>query len=187
MGIVATMKIVTFAVMIGFGLSLAQNFRTNWVDICSDKSGNQCCADTGMGNHTYWVIRTQGSWHELDIQCRMEKDGARLAVFESRRENDCVTKYIIDEYEDVTAHQYAIGIKVDDVYKGVYEWNRVDTSIDNQDAATLTFSNWVPAAPLGKSCVSMSAGLNDLNNGRWTDVDCTSTRTLYGVCEYIQI
>ena len=91
----------------------------------------------------------------------MEKDGARLAVFESRRENDCVTKYIIDEYEDVTAHQYAIGtaklvycfaqqssvssgIKVDDVYKGVYEWNRVDTSIDNQDAATLTFSNWVP-------------------------------------------
>ena len=107
------------------------------------------------------LVNISGSWHELDIQCRMEKDGARLAVFESRRENDCVTKYIIDEYEDVTAHQYAIGtaklvycfpqlssvssgIKVDDVYKGVYEWNRVDTSIDNQDAATLTFSNWVP-------------------------------------------
>ena len=30
-------------------------------------------------------------------------------MFESKRENDCVTKYIIDEFEDSTAKQYAIG------------------------------------------------------------------------------
>ena len=31
-------------------------------------------------------------------------------MFESQRENDCVTKYIIDEFEDSTAQQYAIGM-----------------------------------------------------------------------------
>ena len=82
----------------------------------------------------------------------------RLAVFESQRENDCVTKFLLDEYEDSTARQYAIGttqllfypklssvylgIRVDDSYKGLYLWNKEDQdSID----ATLTFSNWVPS------------------------------------------
>merc|ERR1719219_279555 len=51
-----------------------------------------------------------GSWTELDISCRMGRDGdVKLAVFESKRENDCVTKYLIDKYEDSTAQQYAIG------------------------------------------------------------------------------
>ena len=72
-----------------------------------------------------------------------------------------MTKYLIDKYEDSTPQQYAIGtgrilkarllssvysgLKVlDDTYKGIYEWDRVDTGIDNQDAATLAFTNWVP-------------------------------------------
>ena len=33
----------------------------------------------------------------------------RLAVFETQRENDCVTKYLIDEYEATNAEQFAIG------------------------------------------------------------------------------
>lgn len=135
--------------------------------------------------HTYWIIRAMGSWNELDIQCRMEKTGARLAVFESRREADCVTKYLLDEYEDVTPQQYAIGIKVDESYHGVYKWNRVDVTSADQDAATLTFTNWAPTAPTGMSCVTMSAGLTDPQNGRWTDVDCSISALLYGVCEYI--
>jgi len=186
----ANMKFVTFSLMFGFGVSLPQNVRETWVDICNDDSGNKCCADTGMSGHEYWIIRTQGSWKEQDIACRMgNKDDAKLAVFESRRENDCVTKYLLDEYEDTTAHQYAIGINVedDDKYKGVYEWKRVDTSTSNLDAASLSFTNWVPAAPLGKSCVSMSAGKSDLNNGRWTDVDCNTDNTLYAICEYAPI
>ena len=79
----------------------------------------------------------------------------RLAVFESQRENDCVTKFLLDEYEDSTGQQYAIGttqlmfypklsslylgIRVDETYKGLYLWD-----IEDQDSieATLTFSNW---------------------------------------------
>ena len=45
----------------------------------------------------------------MDIQCLLERDGAKLAVFESKRENDCVTKYLIEEYEDVPGQHYAIG------------------------------------------------------------------------------
>ena len=45
----------------------------------------------------------------MDIQCRLEKTGAKLAVFESKRENDCVAKYLIEEYEDVPGQHYAIG------------------------------------------------------------------------------
>ena len=45
----------------------------------------------------------------MDIQCRIERDGAKLAVFESKRENDCVTKYLLDEFEDSPSQQYAIG------------------------------------------------------------------------------
>ena len=45
----------------------------------------------------------------MDIQCLLERDGAKLAVFESKRENDCVTKYLIEEYEDVPGQNYAIG------------------------------------------------------------------------------
>ena len=95
----------------------------------------------------------------------MEKTGAKLAVFESRRENDCVAKFLIQEYEDVPGQQYAIGTLrqlifspelssvcsgmrepyPEGTYKGVYEWHRVDSTTDNKDAATLTFTNWVPS------------------------------------------
>jgi len=183
------MKIFIIA-MLGFGQSLAQSMRVSWVNICMDSSGNKCCADGGMGHdeatyHQYWIIRTKRSWKELDIQCRMEKDGAKLAVFESRRENDCVTKYLIEEYDDPAGQQYAIGMKVDETFKGVYEWHRVDATTENKAAATLTFTNWVPSAPTGQDCVAMTAGADDLNNGRWTDVDCDTSNTLYGICEFV--
>ena len=47
-----------------FGVSLPQNVRETWVDICNDDSGNKCCADTGMSGHEYWIIRTQGRRYE---------------------------------------------------------------------------------------------------------------------------
>ena len=80
----------------------------------------------------------------------------RLAVFETQRENDCVTKFLLDEYEDSTGQQYAIGttqlmfypkllsslylgLTVDETYKGLYLWD-----IEDQDSieATLAFQNW---------------------------------------------
>merc|ERR1712110_111723 len=181
------MKIFIIA-MLGVGLSLGQNARETWVTICTDDSGNECCADAGMGDtadtrHDYWIIRSQSSWSQQDFACRMERPTAKLAVFESQRENDCVTKYLLDEFEDATSMQYAIGIKADERYPGIYEWDRVDISDDNKDAASLSFKNWVPTAPTGLGCGVMSVGIGDPNNGRWTDVDCHTGATYYAVCE----
>jgi len=31
----------------------------------------------------------------------------------------------------------------------------------------------------------MTVGVDDINNGRWKDIDCgTASTTLYGICEY---
>merc|ERR1711899_369238 len=168
-------------------LSLA-NAQT-WVDICADSSGNHCCAADGSGmgdatngHHKYWIMKDQASAQNLDLLCRTEAPGAsKLAVFESKRENDCVAKYIMDEFEDATAKQYVIGLKVDQEFPGIYEWHRVDTSA-NPDAASLAFSNWTPTSPTGLACVAMTVGADDPQNGRWTDVDCNSV-TMYGICE----
>merc|ERR1712029_462588 len=78
------------------------------VDICQESSGNKRCAqdDTGMGTssaqHLYWIMKQPGSWVDLDLICRTERAGSRLVTFESQRENDCVTKYIIKEFTDGT-------------------------------------------------------------------------------------
>ena len=37
-----------------------------------------------------------------------------------------------------------LGMKVDESFKGVYEWHRVDTDVV-QEAATLRFANWIPS------------------------------------------
>merc|ERR1711890_133606 len=103
----------------------------------------------GMGDdtkrHEYWIIRSQSSWSQQDFACRMERPTAKLAVFESKRENDCVTKYLYDEFEDATSMQYAIGIKADERYPGIYEWDRVENPApDKLDDASLSYQNWVP-------------------------------------------
>ena len=53
----------------------------------------------------------------MDIQCRMERDNARLVVFETQRENNCVTKYLIDEYDATAAEKFAIGREYSCVFK----------------------------------------------------------------------
>ena len=67
-----------------------------------------------------------------------------------------MTKFLIDEYEDTTAQQYAIGttqlmcypqlsslylgLTTDESYKGMYLW---DTNGDLDDiASTMGFQNW---------------------------------------------
>merc|ERR1712117_26473 len=165
----------------------------NWVNICEESSGNRCCAkdDTGMGSesgarHLYWIMKQPGNWVDLDLICRTERNGARLAVFESKRENDCVAKYLIKEFEDTTAKDYAIGLSTDSEYPGVYEWNRITGAELTADAnaEALSFDNWANSAPSGLGCAVMTAGADDPRNGRWTDVDCSATATYYGICEY---
>lgn len=163
-----------------------------WVDICKDSAGHEYCDREGGGmgdtasRHLYWIMKTPGSWADLDLYCRIERTGAKLAVLETRRENDCLIKYLLDKYEDPTSQMFAIGLKTETSFTGIYQWDRVDVAPDDQDAATLSFTNWLPVwfgSPLGNKCVAMMAGLNEAGNGRWKDIDCDMT-SLYGVCEY---
>ena len=167
---------------LGFFLLLSTCSAQNFVNICEDSSGNECCASEGMEDHTYWVMQSAGSWNSLDIECRIQKTGAKLAVFETKRENDCMVKYLVDEYRGTAAKNYAIGLKALDNYAGVYEWHRVDDSAPDY-AATMNFANWAPAAPTGKGCVYISVGEGNTVNGLWQDVQCTGSN-LYGICEY---
>jgi len=112
------------------------------------------------------------------MQCNIE--GGKLLVLESRRENDCIVKYILDEYKGEPVKSFAIGLKTPQNYKGVYEWRHVDNG-KNPDAATPTFENWAPAAPTGKYCVVMNIGTAAPISGLWKDVDCGSA--VYGICE----
>merc|ERR1711933_7802 len=178
-----TMKFLVSVMLSCVSLSSA----ANWIDLCDPYSQYHCCVNdgtAGMKNHSYWFIRNKNqlqSWHDLDQDCRSEEpaSNSRMVVFESKRELDCVTKYIIDKYDDATAaEEFAIGLHTDSEYDGIYEWNRVDTSTD-VEAATLKFSNWKPNMPTGLGCVSMTVGPPGTDNGRWSDVDCLSG-TMYG-------
>merc|ERR1712059_8984 len=160
----------------------------NFINICDDSSGNKCCAEKGMANvegipNLYWIMTYPRPWYDLDTQCRLEE--GRLVVLESRREQDCMVKYIIDEYKGDPARSYAIGLKTPDGYKGVYEWSHVDNTDPNFDAATPAFENWAPGYPKGNPCVVMSIGSEATISGLWNDGNCESTN-LYGICEKVK-
>ena len=146
----------------------------NFVDICTDSSGNKCCAE-GMDSSEYWIMQSLGTWTEQDIECRLESSpNSKLVVFENRAENDCLIKYLTDEYRGDAQRKYAIGLKSPDDYKGVYEW-RTNTVI------TPTFTNKVYGYPNDQSYVYMTVGVGAAQNGKWTDT--TSSNTMYGICE----
>ena len=44
-----------------------------FVDICRADSGHQCCAPSMAGSE-YWVMRTPGSWTELEVECRWSRE-----------------------------------------------------------------------------------------------------------------
>ena len=146
----------------------------NFVDICTDSSGNKCCAE-GMDSSDYWIMQSLGTWTEQDIECRLESSpNSKLVVFENRAENDCLIKYLTDEYRGDALRKYAIGLKSPDDYKGVYEW-RADANV------TPTFTNWVSGYPKDQAYVYMTAGVGAAQNGKWTDT--TSSEKIYGICE----
>ena len=51
-----------------------------------------------------------------------------------------------------------VNVEDDDKYKGVYEWKRVDTSTSNLDAASLSFTNWVPGKTISLESVTFLRG-----------------------------
>merc|ERR1711935_607806 len=130
-------------------------------------------------------MESPGSWTSLDTWCRLEGTESAvtgLAVLESRRENDCLVKYIFDTQSTSSTRNYAIGLKADSHYLDVYEWVQVDNSSPGAfDSATPNFINWAPGRPQGNPCVYMSVGWTNRANGLWVDGVCSTN--LYGICE----
>merc|ERR1711890_223158 len=78
-----------------------------FVDICEESSGHRCCAENGMKGHKYWIMgNIPSTWERLDMECNIE--GGKLLILESRRENDCIVKYILDEYKGEPVKSFAI-------------------------------------------------------------------------------
>ena len=128
-----------------------------------------------MENSEYWIMQNLGTWAALDIECRLKSlPNSQQVVFENRAENDCLIKYLTDEYRGEAQKKYAIGLKGDYDYKGVYEW-RTDTDV------TPTFTNWVSGYPRDQAYVYMTAGVGAAQNGKWTDTK--SSDLMYGICE----
>ena len=130
--------------------------------------------------------QSTGSWQSLDTECRLEGGGSteltRLVVIEDQVENDCLVKYIQDEFGDSTAKTYAIGVKMSDQYKGVYEWNHVT---DDEHKNTLKFNNWAAAEPTGKTCATMDIAEGLVTSGLWKGADCSTPSTIYAICEKV--
>ena len=101
---------------------------------------------------------------------------SKLATFENRGEQDCITKYLHDKYPGNT-HSWAIGLRSTYTYHGVYEWR--------PDDATPTFTNWNVGYPIGQECVAMS--MQAPSFGRWSDGVCLDRtflgQDLYAICE----
>ena len=62
---------------------------------------------------------------------------------ESRRELDCLIKYINDEVDSTTMNKYAIGL-YGESDKGVWQWVGKTQGVtpDHYDDQALSFSNW---------------------------------------------
>ena len=66
------------------------------------------------------------------------------AQFESRREQECLIKYINDEIDSTTMNKYAIGLHGTSDH-GVFEWYQKEQGTPEAGTTndpTLTFSNW---------------------------------------------
>ena len=98
-----------------------------------------------------------------------------LVVLESRAEQDCLLKFITDEFHSPSAVKFAIGLQSPDHYKGVYQWRPAGLSP--------SFTNWGGGSPSNKKCVQMTVGPGTTQNGMWTDISCQMEKNLYGICE----
>jgi len=147
-----------------------------------DKDG----AYTGA-HHKYEVYdprdTSPSNWQQWSLICL--GTGGKLVTMQSRRELDCLIKYINDEIDDTKMNKYTIGLhgRSD---KGVFEWEYIDSTIADWDAPTPSFMNWktgVPPSTANAPCVFMEVGKSTAASGLWSVSSC-STNTMLGICEY---
>ena len=106
--------------------------------------GADSCISSNTGAHHKYQIydprdTSLSNWQQWNLICL--GTGGKLVSLQSRRELDCLIKYINDEIDSNTMQKYAIGLhaKSDN---GVFEWEFVDSTLADWDAPTPSFSNW---------------------------------------------
>jgi len=175
-----------------------------WVDICKDgfSSENECCKlsaddgsgtvtqDLGMQGHEYELVYDQRTYSDQSVECRLKSiddstKGYHLATFETRKEYNCVMKYLVEEHGDFGP--FYIGLKADagDSMKNLFEWDKPmvgSTGLDLwTDIETLGFTSWAPSSPSGAGdCVQVTAS-QVVTSGLWIDRKCTDN--LPTICE----
>jgi len=138
-------------------------------------------------HHTYQVYEARdtslANWNQWNLICL--GTGGKLVSFQSRREMDCLIKYINDEVESTTLQKYAIGLH-SKTYNGIFEWQYLESNADDWDAPTPSFSNWktgVEPSTANAPCVYMEVGKTTVASGLWSVIAC-STNSLLAICEY---
>merc|ERR1712083_640218 len=164
--------------------------RSTYVTLADESDGDHCQVALQAGTNKtiagkYWFMRTGDSVSNHHINCITDESSTttKLAVLESRKENDCLTRYLTDRYGgDSGTEQYAIGLRAPN-YRNVWEWWNIDSN-DNVDISTPTFTNWAPSYPQGDGdCVVIVIGKDDATNGMWQNVACGGGENYYGICE----
>merc|ERR1712215_504055 len=98
-------------------------------------------------NAELWVNKHTGTWRSLEQECYLDSyPYSHLVTLDTRGKNDCLIKYLQDEYGGPWK-RYAIGLKSPDAYRGVYEWR--------EDNKTLDFVNWANSFPKDNPYVYM--------------------------------
>merc|ERR1719244_1851922 len=157
----------------------------NFIDICKDgfSTVDECCkknpddkTDLGMEKHQYQVIYEKRSHTDQSIECRIQAlndpdNNYQLVTFETRKEYDCVMKYLGNLEPNFGA--FYIGLKADssDSSKNIFQWESPMPTLE--DGETLTFTNWAATSPAGKGdCVTIGIGATLATNGLWVDSSC---------------
>jgi len=200
---------LTFIMKLLLVAALIQGSLGVWVDICKDgfSSENECCKlsvgttdatsgvttvtqDLGMQGHEYELVYTKSTYSDQSVECRLKSiddstRGYHLATFESRKEYNCVMKYLVEEHGDFGP--FYIGLKADagDSKKNLFEWDKPMVGsvgiADWTDIETLDFTSWAPSSPAGAGdCVQVTAS-QVVTSGLWIDRKCTES--LPTICE----
>ena len=88
----------------------------------------------------------------------------------------CVSHYIDDKYRP-SATRYAIGLKSEENYEGIYQWQYRDGSTELPD-----YTVWASSHHRYQPCVSMEIGDGADRNGAWIEGDCLA-ENLFAICE----
>ena len=102
-----------------------------------------------------------------------------LVVLEDMAEWACVSHYIDDRYQQ-SASKYAIGLRSEEGYEGIYRWQYRDGDTQLPDYTVWASGHPDPFSP--QPCVSMEIGTGAFRNGAWIDGDCVY-EDLLAVCE----